>query len=184
MVVGAVNAPTVLALLALLVPTAGADRGAARGWFVRFADDPWAYAPITDEARPTRTRPATFLHLGDDGTALQLIATVSEETYARGRPGIVGEGFAIWAGTWRRGASGGIEVELDFRVSSNVVFTEAPGARKFTATIHGRHLLTDEGPLVPLTFAYPADAAPLRKALFETCCSTPGRDAACRTIRR
>jgi hypothetical protein len=180
-----VTASTALAILALLVPAAG-ERTAARGWFVRFAADPWTYAAITDDGHAERTRLATFVHLGDDGTAMQLTVTVREDTASRaGGPELSSaDGFAVWSGTWKGTKEGTLELDLAFRLSSNVIFVEPPGARKITAEVHGRHLVTPEGPLMPLAYAYPTDAAPLRKQLFETCCSVPGRDPACRTVRR
>ncbi len=179
------TASAALAILMLLVPGAG-ERAAARGWFVRFGADPWTYAPIADDGRADRSRVATFVHLGDDGTAIQLTVTVREDTTSRaGGPALsAADGFAVWSGTWKGAREGAIELDLAFRLSSNVSFVEPPGARKVAMTVHGRHLLTAEGPLVPLAYAYPTDAAPLRKQLFETCCSVPGRDPACRTVRR
>ncbi len=181
---GAVTASAALAILALLLPAAG-ERTAARGWFVRFGADPWSYSPADLEI-PERSRLATFVHLGDDGTAIELTVTVREDTASRaGGPALrTGDGFAVWSGTWKGTKEGAIDVDLAFRMSSKVIFLEPPDARKIAATVHGRHLLTPEGPLVPLAYAYPADAAPLRKQLFETCCSVPGRDPACRTVRR
>jgi len=180
-----VTVAAVLAIAALLAPSAGGERAVQRGWYVRFGEDAWTYSPASDEIQPQRTRQATFLHLGDDGTALQLAVTVREDTGSRaGQPVLSGgDGFAVWSGTWKR-ADGGIEVELGFRMSSKVVFAAPPGVWKIAATLHGRHLQTPDGPLVPLGFAYPVDAASLRRQLFELCCSVPGRDPACRAVRR
>ena len=180
-----VTASAVIAIVALLAPSAGADRGPTRGWYVRFGGEAWTYSPGGDDVLPERTRPATFLHLGEDGTALQLAVTVREDTTAyAGRPVLSGDGFAVWSGTWRRAPSGDVEVDLDFRLSSNVVFAQPPGNWKFTATVHGRHLMSADGPFVPLGFAYPDDAAVLRRQLYEYCCAVPGRDPACRAVRR
>jgi hypothetical protein len=180
-----VTGPAVLAILALLVPTAG-ERAVPHGWFLRLGDDAWAYSPTDDDLPPERTRGAMFLHLGDDGTALQLMVTVREDTSSRaGRPTLSpDDGFAMWAGTWRRGPAGEVVVELGFRLSSKVVFNDPPGARTLSAAVHGRHLLAGDGPYVPIGFAYPADTALLRRQLFETSCGGSRRDPACRTVRR
>jgi len=179
-----VTASTVLAIVALLTTGAG-ERAAPRGWFVRFGDDGWAYSPPVQDTGPERTRPATFVHFGEDGTAIQLTVTVREDTASRaGAPALVAaDGFVVWSGNWRRTPSGALEIDLALRLSSGVV-GDPPLAPKISATAHGRHLLTADGPLVPLAFAYPVDAATLRKQLFESCCSVPGRDPACRSVRR
>ncbi len=182
--VGGVTASTVLAIAALLSTGAG-ERAAPRGWFVRFGDDAWAYAPLEPDGEPERSRPATFVHFGEDGTAIQLTVTVREDTASRaGAPTLSGgDGFVVWSGTWRRTQSGAIDLELALRLSSKVV-GDPPLAPKISATAHGRHLLTADGALVPLAYAYPVDTATIRRQLFEACCSVPGRDPACRSVRR
>ncbi len=176
---------TVLALVALLAPGAVGDRAAPRGWYVRFAEDAWAYSPPDLDGGPERARAATFVHFGEDGTAIQLTVTVREETSSRaGAPTLSGgDGFVVWSGNWRRTPSNAIEIELALRLSSKVV-GDPPLTPKVSATAHGRHLLTADGPLVPLAYAYPVDAATIRKQLFEYCCAVPGRDPACRAVRR
>lgn len=177
------TASTVLAILALL--TGAGDRAAPRGWYVRFGDDAWAYSPQELESGPERTRPATFVHFGEDGTAIQLTVTIREDTGSRaGAPTLaVADGFVVWSGSWKRMQSGALELDLALRLSSRVV-GDPPLAPKISASAHGRHILTADGPLVPLAYAYPVDSATLRRQLYESCCSVPGRDPACRSVRR
>jgi hypothetical protein len=178
-----VTASTVLAIAAIL--TGAGERAVPRGWFVRFGDDAWAYAPPEPDGGPERSRPASFVHFGEDGTAIQLTVTLREDTSSgAGAPKLSAmDGFVVWSGTWRRTQSGAVDVELALRLSSKVV-GDPPLTPKISATAHGRHLLTSDGALVPLAFAYPVDAATVRKQLFEYCCSVPGRDPACRSVRR
>lgn len=178
------TAPAVLAILALLVPGAG-PRLPARGWFVRFGGDAWTYSPAEPDTPLARARPATFLHLAEDGTAIQLAVAVSEDTASRaGSPALSdGGGFVVWSGTWRRTSAGEVEIDVALRLSTDVG-GQPPLSSKYAATVHGRHLLTADGPFLPLGFAYPVDSTGLRKQLFEYCCSVPGRDPACRGVRR
>jgi hypothetical protein len=179
-----VTAPAFLAILALLVPGAG-PRLPQRGWFVRLGADAWTYSPAEADATLARTRPATFLHLADDGTAIQLAVAVTEDTSSRaGSPALSDAGgFVVWSGTWRRTSDGEVEIDVALRLSTEIG-GQTPLSSKYAATVHGRHLLTADGPFLPLGFAYPVDSTGLRKQLFEFCCSVPGRDPACRAVRR